>query len=88
MKQIPDLRPIDALVVGGPHFDLTAVLPVEAVGDDTVLSGQAAGGHVGLYGTRHRGEARYERCPVPVANELLEAGHRVDILPTKGGNRK
>src|SRR5690349_911704 len=60
VENIPDLRLLDAVVPGGPHFDAALVAPIETVGDDAVFTRRAAGGHVGLHRAGDGRKAGYE----------------------------
>ena len=39
-EQVPDLRPLDAVVRRGPHLHLPLVAPIEPVGHDAVFAGR------------------------------------------------
>ena len=51
-QNIPNLRRQNAIVPGGPHFDLLFVAPIKPIGNDAMLIGQLAGRHVRLHGAR------------------------------------
>ncbi len=55
-EDIPDLRLLDAIVPGGPHFYLLFVAPIKSVRHDTVLIGKLAGRHVRLHRTSDAGK--------------------------------
>ena len=69
-EDVPDLRRGNAIVPSGPHFDLLFVAPEESVGDDAVLIGKLAGGHVGLHGAGDAGKTWGQGGLLAVAREL------------------
>jgi hypothetical protein len=62
------------------------VAPVKAVGDDAVLAGRQAGGHVRLHGARDRGEAGRQFCVIAIAHQGREPWHQRDVLAAEARN--
>ena len=88
VQDVPDLRLLDAVVPGGPHFDALLIAPVEAVGHDAVLAGRLAGRHVGLHRAGDGGKAGHERRVAAAGRQARQVRHRRQVARAKTGNRK
>ena len=85
-EQVPNLRPADAVVRGGPHLDPPLVAPIDAVADDAVLGRPTAGGHVGLHGAGDARERRREFGNLAPGREVPQPRHHGHVFFTQGGN--
>ena len=88
VEDVPNLRTVDAVVPGGPHFDAPLVAPVEAVGHHAVLAGQLAGHHVGLHRAGDGGKAGHERRVAAAQGEPAQIRHRRQVPLAQAGNRE
>ena len=84
-KQVPDLRPLDAIVGRGPHLDLLLLPPIEPIGHHAVGRRQPARGHVGLHRAGHAGEARHEVDDLARRSHLAKLRHDGDVFFTQAG---
>ena len=84
-KQVPDLRPLDAIVRRGPHFDPPFLPPIKPVGHYAVGRRQPARGHVGLHRAGHAGEAGHEVDDLPGRRHLAELRHDGDVFFRRPG---
>jgi len=69
-EQIPNLRPVDALVRRGPHLHLPPVAPIKAVGHHPVHIGQPARGHIRLHRASKARETRRKFGDLAPRHEL------------------
>ena len=88
VEHVPNLRPQDAIVPGGPHFDALLIAPVKSVGDDAVLAGRLAGRHVGLHRARDRGKTGHQRRVAAAGRQAGQVGHRRQVALAEPGNLK
>ncbi len=85
-EQVPNLRPLDAIVRRGPHFDLLLLAPIEPVGHHAMCRRQPAGGHVGLHRAGHAGEAGHEVGDLARRGHLAELRHDGHVFFTQAGD--
>ena len=85
-EQVPDLRPLDAIVGRGPHLDLLFLPPIQPVGHHAMGRRQPARGHVGLHRTGHAGKARHEVDDLARRGHLAELRHDGHVFFTQAGD--
>ncbi len=73
-EQVPNLRPLDAVVGRGPHLDLPLLPPVEPVAHDAMRCRQPPGSHVRLHRASHARKTRHERGDLPGRGNRADRG--------------
>ncbi len=88
VQHVPNLRPLDHVVPGRPHFDLVLLPPIKSVGHDTVFPRHFAGRHVGLHRAGDAGKAGHQVGRVAPLGQPLERRHPLDVAFAQAGNRQ
>ena len=86
-EQVPNLRPVDAIVRRGPHLHLPLVAPIKTVGHDAVFVGQPAGGHIRLHRAGDAGKTRRQFGDFAAGHQLPQFRHHGHVFFTQAGNR-